>query len=356
MDTVGLALNLAHRIATQRDHIKTEEATKTALILPFIKLLGYDLFNPEEVIPEFTADVGIKKGEKVDYAIKKDGVIVMLIECKCLGSDLSKEHASQLFRYFTVTDSRLGVLTDGAIYRFYSDLEQSNKMDSRPFFEFDLRNFRETEVEELKKFSKESFSLSNILATASSLKYLRAAKRIITDEIADPSIDFIKFVASKVHDGRMTAPALEMFKPIIHAACQQFLDEKMDECRKDTLTTPDKTEPLLGVDTLQTEHQPSTKGWIVTTAEEIEGHQIVKAIVRQAVDASRVTMRDTQSYCGVLLDDNNRKPICRLYFNNSQKYLAVFDKKQEQRIPIKNLDEIYQHADRMLTTVKGYEA
>jgi hypothetical protein len=356
MDTLGLVLNLVHRIETQKEHIRTEEATKTALILPFIKLLGYDLFNPEEVIPEFTADVGIKKGEKVDYAIKKDGVIVMLIECKCLGADLSKEHASQLFRYFTVTDSRLGVLTDGAIYRFYSDLEQSNKMDSRPFFEFDLRNFRETDIEELKKFSKEAFSLSNILATASSLKYLRAAKRVITDEMADPSIDFIKFVASKFHEGRMTAPALEMFKPIIRAACQQFLDEKMDECRKDTLNALDKHEPLLGIETPQTEYQASTKGWVITTAEEIEGHQIVKAIVRQAVDSRRVTLRDTQSYCGVLLDDNNRKPICRLYFNTAQKYLAVFDGKQEQRIPIKNLDDIYQHADRIVATVKAYEA
>jgi hypothetical protein len=154
----------------------------------------------------------------------------------------------------------------------------------------------------------------------------------------------------------MTAPALEMFKPIIRAACQQFLDEKMDECRKDTLNALDKHEPLLGIETPQTEYQASTKGWVITTAEEIEGHQIVKAIVRQAVDSRRVTLRDTQSYCGVLLDDNNRKPICRLYFNTAQKYLAVFDGKQEQRIPIKNLDDIYQHADRIVATVKAYEA
>src|ERR1044071_7269994 len=103
--------------------LETEEATKNALVMPLIHMLGYDIFDPTEVIPEFTADVGIKKGEKVDYAVKKDGRLVMLFECKHCGAELNLKHASQLFRYFAVTEARIGVLTNGIIYQFYTDLE-----------------------------------------------------------------------------------------------------------------------------------------------------------------------------------------------------------------------------------------
>lgn len=357
MDLVDRVRELANRIETQREHIKTEEATKTALVMPFLSSLGYDVFNPSEVIPEFTADVGTKKGEKVDYAIKKDGIIVMLIECKCLGTDLAKEHASQLFRYFTVTDSRFGILTNGATYRFYSDLEQPNKMDSRPFFEFDLQEFREDDLEELKKFSRPSFSLGSILETANTLKYLRAAKRFVADEMTEPGDDFARLVTSKVYEGRITAPILEQFKPIIRSACKQFLDDKVNERLKFALKTTDiQTLSPTEATTQATSDQPSTtKNEIETTQEEIDGYLIVKSILRQTTDLSRVVMRDTKSYCGILLDDNNRKPICRLHFNYAQKYLGIIEGKQEERIPIKSLNDIYQYADKLIATVKSYE-
>ena len=133
MDFADQITALASRIHKQLDHIQTEEATKNALILPFINALGYNVFDPTEVVPEFTADVGIKKGEKVDYAIKLDGKVIMLFECKQVGAALSRAHASQLFRYFTVTEARVGVLTNGVTYLFFSDLEEPNKMDERPF-------------------------------------------------------------------------------------------------------------------------------------------------------------------------------------------------------------------------------
>lgn len=358
MDLIDRVRELANRIETQCDHIKTEEATKTALVMPFLSSLGYDVFNPSEVVPEFTADVGTKKGEKVDYAIKKDGVIVMLIECKCLGADLSKEHASQLFRYFTVTESRFGILTNGSTYRFYSDIEQPNKMDSRPFFEFDLREFREEDMEELKKFSKPAFSLDSILETANTLKYLRAAKRFIADEMTVPGDEFARLVTSKIYEGRITAPVLEQFKSIIQTACKQFLDDKVNERLKFALKTTDTqtAPPAEAAGQPANDAAPSSKGEIETTEEEIEGYMIVKSILRQTLDLSRVVMRDTKSYCGILLDDNNRKPLCRLHFNYSQKYLGVIDGKQEERIPIQNLNDIYQYADKLITTAKGYEA
>lgn len=151
MDFIDQLKALAAKVPALCDVLKTEEATKNALVMPFIQILGYDIFDPTEVVPEFVADVGIKKGEKVDYAIKKEGQIIMLFECKHCGGDLSIKHASQLFRYFSTTEAKIGVLTNGVIYRFFTDLEAPNKMDEKPFLEVDMLDLNETVVGELKK-------------------------------------------------------------------------------------------------------------------------------------------------------------------------------------------------------------
>lgn len=123
MDFADRIRDLAARIPNQLAHLRTEEAAKNALVLPFISALGYNVFDPFEVTPELDADVGIKKGEKVDYAILKDGKPVMLFECKACNANLDECHASQLYRYFSVTPARVGVLTNGVVYRFFSDLD-----------------------------------------------------------------------------------------------------------------------------------------------------------------------------------------------------------------------------------------
>ena len=113
MDFIEQLHALSAKVQKQKDTIQTEEATKNAFILPFISALGYDVFDPCEVVPEFTADVGIKKGEKADYAIFHDGKVIVLLECKKCGTDLSSCHASQLYRYFSVTEARIAILCDG---------------------------------------------------------------------------------------------------------------------------------------------------------------------------------------------------------------------------------------------------
>ena len=136
---------LALKVKNQREAIQTEEATKNAFIMPFIStILGYDVFNPLEVVPEFTADVGVKKGEKIDYAIMRDGEVQILIECKKSTEALRIEHASQLYRYFAVTNARIAVLTNGESYHFYTDLDAPNRMDDKPFLVLDLSDIDET--------------------------------------------------------------------------------------------------------------------------------------------------------------------------------------------------------------------
>lgn len=359
MDFIDKIHELAARIPNQIEHIQTEEATKNAFVLPFITALGYNVFDPTEVVPEFTADVGTKKGEKVDYAVLIEGKPSILFECKWCGVDLDKEHASQLYRYFSVTDGRFGVLTNGIIYRFYSDLEKQNKMDEKPFFEFNMLDVDDLLVEELKKFTKSSFNLEDILTTASELKYTKEIKKIIDEQTRAPSDEFVKFFASQVYSGKMTRPKVEQFSEITKKALKQFINDKISERLKFALAeehispqADTSKGELLEQENL--EDRPGDK--IVTTEEEYEGYYIVKTILREIIDSKRVNLRDVKSYCNVLLDDNNRKPICRFYFETSQKYLGLFDEqKREEKVPINDIDDIYQYDHKLKSTVKFYD-
>lgn len=356
MDLIDRMKDIAARIPKQLEYTQTEEATKNAFIMPFISALGYDVFNPLEVIPEFTSDVGTKKGEKVDYAIKKDDQIIILIECKWSGADLDKVHASQLYRYFSVTSARFAILTNGIEYEFYSDIDEPNKMDSKPFFVFNMLHFEDHQINELKKFTKSAFSLEDILTTASTLKYAGAIKKILDEELKAPSEEFVRFFASQVYDGRLTQPVMEQFTKIVKEARTQFINERINE-RLKTALSANQGEPSAEelADEEENGEDTSLRDGVETTQDELDGFNVVKAILREVVDVSRVTMRDTKSYCGILLDDNNRKPICRLRFNTSQKYLGLFTNKNEDKVEIDNVDEIFKHSERLKAVIGEYE-
>jgi len=352
MDLIDKLRDIAGRIEKQREHIKTEEATKNAYIMPFIAALGYDVFNPIEVIPEFTADIGTKKGEKVDYAISKDDKIIMLIECKWCGTDLKKDHASQLHRYFHATESRFGILTNGIIYRFYSDLDQSNKMDMKPFFEFNMLDFEEHHVAELKKFTKPTFSVDSILTTASKLKYTRAIKKVLKEELDNPSEEFVRFFLSRVYDGTKRQQVIEEFTGIVKEARRQFINEQISNRLQSAMQDeqPDQTP----ADDEAPEQQEQIKTGIITTDDEREGFNIIRAILCQTIDVKRVSMRDTKSYCGIVLDNSIRKQICRLHLDHAQWYIGFVSNRSEERIPMDAIEDIFKHADRIKAVVAEY--
>jgi len=330
--------------------LQTEEATKNALVLPMINILGYDIFDPTEVIPEFTADVGIKKGEKVDYAVKKDGKLVMLFECKHCGGDLNLKHASQLFRYFAVTEAKIAVLTNGIVYHFFTDLDAPNRMDDKPFLEVNILDLSEVAIYELQKLSKQNFDIDKIIASAGELKYTRQIKKLISEQLDNPSDEFVKLFASKVFDGILTPSRRDNFKELIKRSFRQAINERVKERFQAAMDG--------NVEPPESEAQEAGKEKLIeTTAEELEGYYIVKSLLRDLVDPKRIVHRDTQSYMGILLDDNNRKPLARLHFNRQQKYLGIFDEKRnEERVPIKNINEIYQYADRLRRVFSFYEA
>jgi len=362
MDFIDKIRNLANRIPAQLEYCQTEEATKTALIMPFINALGYDVFDPAEVVPEFIADIGTKKGEKADYAIIIDGKPLILLECKWSGSDLGKEHASQLHRYFTSVPSvKFGVLTNGIHYQFFSDLDAPNRMDTTPFFEFNVLDIQERQVNELKKFTKSSFDLDEIITTASELKYTAAIIKIAARDFESPSEDFVRYFTGQVYSGIKNQRVIEQFTEITRKALRRYLTDQINERLQSAIQDPDATpQPItseIEPEPEEIEDESVEKKEIITTKDEIEGFFAIKSILRETIDIKRVTMRDKKTLCGILLDDNNRKPICRLYFNTSQWYIGLVDEnKAEERIPINEIDEIYNYADRIIAITNRHDS
>ncbi|NOZ34643.1 MAG: restriction endonuclease [Chlorobi bacterium] len=353
--------NLSDRVLDLKEKILTEEATKNAFVMPFIQLLGYDIFNPLEVVPEFVADVSNKKGEKVDYCIKKDNEPIIIIECKHWKENLDL-HNTQLERYFSFTKAKFGILTNGIIYRFYTDIDETNKMDKNPFLEFDLENIRENAVTELSRFHKNSFDLEKIFDAAGEMKYYSAIKSVFKKELENPSDELVKFFARKIYSGSLTEKVVHQFQKIVKKALNHRINETINERLKSALTKEEEKQidivPKTDISNLHPHEivlfEDAERG-IVTTQEEINGFEIVLDILKDNFDKERIVYRDTKSYFGILLDDNNRQPICRFRFDTKQKYLSIIDEeKNENKYPIYRIEHIYKYSNEILKSALQY--
>ncbi|MCK9422622.1 MAG: type I restriction endonuclease [Bacteroidales bacterium] len=346
MDFKDQIKQLGERVVRLKDQIQTEEATKNAFIMPFIQALGYDVFNPLEVVPEFTADIGIKKGEKVDYAIMKDGQPIILIECKWWGENLDV-HNSQLFRYFHTTRSKFGLLTNGIQFRFYTDLMEANKMDEKPFLEFDFTNMKEQFVSELKKFHKSYFDLNSIVSSASELKYSNEIKGIMSNELNEPTPNFVKFFVRQVYSGQATEKVMTQFTEIVKKSLNQLISDIISDRLKGAL----EKENVKDAEKVKLEEEQSKEdeNKVETTEEELEGFFIVKSILRTKFDSTRIYYRDFQNFFSVLLDDSIRQTICRLWFNGEKKFIGFIDEnKKEIKFEISKLDDIYNYSEQLV--------
>lgn len=365
MDLSDQLKNISDRYQKAKDNIKTEEATKMSLIAPFLQALGYDVADPMEVVPEFTADIGTKKGEKVDYAIlNEENAPVILIECKHWGENLDL-HKSQLLRYFNVTHARFGILTNGVTYHFFTDLVEPNKMDEKPFLDFSIHDISEATLKEVKKFSKSQFDLESILSNASDLKYSGEIKAMLSQEFKDPSPDFVKYFAQRIYPGKVTARIQEQFTELMKQSLAGFISQKVNERLKTALDVngiSEKEEDMptedasVGATEANAEEDGDNKdSKINTTSDEMQAFFLVKSILRKHVEPARIAHRDTQSYFGVLLDDNNRKPLCRLWLENGKKYIGLFDEsKNVTRHELSSLDDIYHHEEGLVKTLEFY--
>nr|WP_321442949.1 type I restriction endonuclease [uncultured Cohaesibacter sp.] len=335
---------------------QTEEATKTSVILPFIRALGFDVFNLDEVVPEFVSDVGTKKGERVDFALKIDGKVTMLIEAKPINTVLGDTQFNQLFRYFTGTDARLCILTNGREAWFFSDTEAANKMDATPFFRFDFQSHDKSQVEELSKFRKETFNIDCIIEAASNLKYKRNAADYLKSQFEDPDDDFVRLVGRQIHDGQMNKGAMDLVRPAIQSALDEIVRDRIQDKLGVAFSTESKAPAKPSESTLEKDDEVEADDGIETTEEEIQAYMIVRAIAAKVVSIDRVVIRDARSYCAILMDNINRKPICRLHFNSkTTKSIGVFDSdKNEHKHRIENLEDIYGYAKDIEDVVQFY--
>lgn len=355
MDLATKLIELEKRTAQHREVLLTEEAAKTALVMPFLQALGYDVFNPAEVIPEFTADVGIKKGEKVDYALCIDGKVSILVECKPSTIELDLKHASQLYRYFSTTDARVAILTNGVIYKFYSDIESRNKMDDKPFFVFSMETIRRTDPVTLERFSRGQFAIEAILAEASRLKLESQMRIELEKEFADPSDEFIRLMAGRVlPGGRMTTAFKEQMHPLLVASISSLVRDRVNERLNSALSVANPEPAPLpegGSDTTA-----DLEDGVVTTEDEISGFRIIQAIAARHVPPERIVIRDSKSYCAILLDDNNRKTLARLHFNSpTTRYVGTFVEKTETRHPVSALTDIYRLEEAIVARIKEFD-
>lgn len=335
------------------DRLRNEEATKVALVLPFLQHLGYNVFDPGEVMPEFEADVGIKKGERVDYAILQDGKPMILIEAKPYGDDLTT-HGTQLYRYFSATDAKFAILTNGIIYKFFSDLHEPNKLDTHPFFEFDLLNLSDQTISELKKFHKQNFDIEDLSLAAVDLKYTRLVKQSLDNELKDPSDDFVRFWLRDIYPGRLTQGVVEQFRPMVKRAFSQYISDLIN----DRLTSAMKNtsvEKESAVAKEETVAEVDAEPGIETTEEEIEAFFIIKSILRSEIDPSRLTYKDTLRYFNVLVDDVARKWICRLYLREGSKSIVFHREDYQSRRQFDSLDDLYNFRDKFVAALKAIE-
>lgn len=358
MDFKDQIKQLAERISTLKENILTEEATKNAFIMPFIQMLGYDVFNPMEVIPEMDCDLIKKKGDKLDYAIMQNGEPILLIECKHWQQNLDL-HATQLQKYFVASKAKFGLLTNGIVFRFYADLEKENIMDEVPFLEVNMESLRDTQIEELKKFHKSYFDVDNILSSASELKYMSEIKKVIRAEFTDPSAELVKMFTKRVYEGAVTQKILDQFMVLTKRALASHVNDILSERLNIAIQGTDSpsTSPAIQEkdETPQTTPEEDDKPKIITTAEEMEGFYIVKSICREVLASDRITYRDAQSYFAIFADDNNRRPICRLYFNSANKRISTFGaNKEETKYDITTIDDIFNYAQQLKESASLY--
>ncbi len=318
---------------------KTEEAAKHALVLPFLQfVLNWNIFDPEEIIPEYTADFGIKKGEKVDYCVKKNGRIAFIIECKMPNAKLEKDHASQLYRYFnTLTDCRIGILTDGVRYLFYTDSESPNVLDDTPFLTIDFSRKESIMIEDLKHFTRDLFNADDIHKTATQIKYAESVKAYLIRQLDSPNDEFVRLlVNASDSSAKFNAKNAEIMRSIVKKALETMIQDRVYQ----TIKTAQVAESQSG-DTAENGLAAGGTKEIITTVEEWEGFYTVRTLLHDVVKPERVQFKDTVSYFNVLLDGNPRQQICRFYFNTPRKYLGLFSEKGETKKEIGGIADLY---------------
>lgn len=352
MDFKDAIQQLAERIAKQKEAIQTEEATKTSFIMPMIAALGYDIFDPFEVVPEMDCDL-TKKGDKLDYAIMKDKQAVLLIECKHCRQNLDL-HSTQLSKYYAASNARFGVLTNGIEYRFYADLNKANIMDEKPFLIVNMLDLSDTDIEQLKKFHKSYYNESEILSTAQELQIMIQVKGILNKNFQSPGDEFTRYFVKCLNDGKSPSKLIEQYKPIIKKSIASVINDIIqDRLNFASKNTEQQTEGILNqVATIGEQDDDKLQDGIialdkesgvVTTQEEIDAYNIIRSILRKHISADKIAYKDFKTYFAIGIENPSYWWICRLSFGSRKKSICfpTEDYKSQEKYDIDNIDGIF---------------
>lgn len=312
---------LSVQVKERMVHISNEEMTKQALIIPFVQMLGFDVFNPIEVRPEYSADFGKKKGEKVDYALFKDNEPIIFIEAKAVNENLNN-HDAQLSRYFnSTTEVKLAVLTNGIEYRFFTDLNANNVMDDTPFLKINLLDLKDSDIENLNNLRKENFDKESLISYAEELVYTSTLNDTLRNLFSNPSDEFIRFIVKDFSETRITSNVIERFRPLVKKSISNAVLEIVSKGLYQQEASASKQEDLEieNEEFVDTDIKESNKKGIITTEDELKGFEIVKKILeKNNRDISEVHYRDTTNYFSIYLK-NTTKWIIRFNFDAGKK-------------------------------------
>ena len=338
-------------------NLDDEAKTKQYLVVPFLRALGYDDSVPSQVVPEFTADFPGRQGWKVDYALISGDQPIIIIECKDSKNKLTD--VSTLGRYFPFTKAPIGILTNGILYKFFTEIDDNpNTMDINPFLEVNLEHLDLKAVEQLEQFSR-GFNVDERLAAASDRKIIDGMKNMLVQQHSQPEDNFLELFVRALHKGSYSQAARDRFRPLLQEASREFIKDRLDATFRAAQSFTTRIDEKRGP---EQSGEPDESGKeIATTAQEWQAYDIVKAIVQDLVASDRVAIRDAHSYCAVLVDNNNRRPVCRFYFNGPQKRLGVFDGSRAdsgalnvRQYDIESLDDIHNYADQLREATRRY--
>lgn len=318
------------QVKARLPHIRGEEATKQALVVPLLSVLGYDVYDPREVAPEYIADFAKKKSngqmEKIDYVVRINGEPAIFVECKAADVGLDG-HDAQLARYFNSTPSvRVAILTNGVRLQVFTDLQQRNIMDEKPWMDFDLRNAKQAEVDALKRFRKTDFSPDQVIGLAEEMLYYNVLVGFMSSQLRDPGEPFVRFVAGEMPgkprvDKKLVDRLTPILRKAIHASivdhvARSFSREPEVEAFAPSaapaaaLSTPPSGSALAAAGG-QTLAESQAREGVVTTAEELEAWNLVCKIVREKHPDGALSFRDAKAYF-TIMQKNLRKWFMRL--------------------------------------------
>lgn len=282
-----------------------EAQTRMYLIEPLLEILGYSRIDERDMLTEINAGWG-QKNDKADLGlIVKGKEPEIIIECKKYGKKLTDKEASQLNNYFINTkSSKIGVLTNGTEWRFYTvnEIEKESKLYQIPFLVIDFTEIDDSKIELFAQFHKSKTDIKAIVEEAQDFFFLQGFNDALTSELLEPSDDFVKAIFSRMIGKRMNDNIKEKLRSLINSnSIQQALPKLIEE-------------------------ESKNGNMVITTGEELKIYHSVKTIIINSIkkiDFSRISYRDQKNSFNILVDDNQRKLIAKITSTKDKYFIEI---------------------------------